>query len=120
MTSPSIGITGTQHGPTVQQFAAVFAWVDRFRKRTDWLNHGDCVGVDAQFAGWWKDMGGWLRSHATPEAIVSASSCIIAMPREEAEQERGGTWLTVRYARKMGTPCLLVLPSGVIVKESWR
>jgi len=141
--TPAIGITGTQHGPTVQQFAAAFAWVDRFRKRTDWLNHGDCIGVDADFAKWWANMGGqlrafppvvrdkraWVPSDITEPAepylvrnrlIVDASSCMVAMPREEVEQERGGTWSTVRYARRVGVPCLLVLPSGVIVKESWR
>lgn len=35
---------------------------------------------------------------------------LIALPKEEKEVQRSGTWATVRYARRAGTPVIILLP----------
>ena len=35
---------------------------------------------------------------------------LIAMPRQPREVLRSGTWATVRYARRAGTPVIILLP----------
>ena len=48
--------------------------------------------------------------------IVDTSDGIIAAPAEAEEQRRGGTWSTVRFARKRGKLLAIVLPDGTVVK----
>lgn len=48
--------------------------------------------------------------------IVNSSDIIIAAPREFEEQSFGGTWYTVRYARKAGKRVLIVYPDGIVVE----
>lgn len=44
--------------------------------------------------------------------IVDASELMVACPAESTEQLRGGTWSTVRYARKVGRELVVILPDG--------
>ncbi len=44
--------------------------------------------------------------------IVDASELMVACPAESTEQQRGGTWSTVRYARKVGRELVVILPDG--------
>ena len=48
--------------------------------------------------------------------IVNASSILAAMPRS-ASEEAGGTWYTVRYARKRGKTIYIIHPDGTIHTE---
>lgn len=43
------------------------------------------------------------------QAIVHQSDILIAAPKYETEELRSGTWATIRYARKMGVP-VVILP----------
>jgi hypothetical protein len=42
--------------------------------------------------------------------IVDECDLLIAAPKRRAEERRSGTWATVRYARKVGRPTLMVWP----------
>jgi hypothetical protein len=51
--------------------------------------------------------------------IVTAADVMIATPSEMVEQERGGTWATIRMTRKAGKPLAVVLPDGFVAFERW-
>jgi hypothetical protein len=44
--------------------------------------------------------------------IVDASHMLIAIPNSPKEEERSGTWSTIRYAQKKGVPVMLIYPDG--------
>jgi len=46
--------------------------------------------------------------------IVDACERLIACPAGMAEEQRSGTWATVRYARKVGKPVTIVWPDGSV------
>ncbi len=103
------------------------------------LTHGCCVGADAEAhaAGLLFKMdvrkrpsnlksqrapceGG--RYVAEPEAplkrnrkIVQNSDILMAAPKGYDEEQRSGTWATIRYARRSGVPVLIIWPDG-----SWK
>lgn len=91
------------------------------------VHHGCCVGADADFHSICHDLDLVIVGHPGPDypdgnlcargltftalrdptphmkrnlAIVNASSIMIAAPFEDTEQQRGGTWATIRMARK--------------------
>lgn len=140
---PAIGITGTQKGATAAQIQTAAPWLAKFRQRTEWLNEGDCVGVDDQISALWRDLDGKLRAFIPDNptkrawreadvvelpapylvrnrAIVDNSAAMIAIPYEMEEQQRGGTWSTWRYAVARKVPTLLILPDGSVRKDNWR
>lgn len=112
-----------------------------------WLSHGDCVGADEQFHRAARLLGFdddsiWvhppeddrLRANcgAPPGRIfrprpyevrnmeiVDLCARLVAAPAEAREQPRGGTWFTVRYARSIGRPIKIILPSGKVRNERW-
>jgi hypothetical protein len=48
--------------------------------------------------------------------IVRESASLIAAPLQAEEQQRSGTWSTVRFARKIGKPVFLILPDGTVLR----
>jgi predicted Rossmann fold nucleotide-binding protein DprA/Smf involved in DNA uptake len=50
-------------------------------------------------------------------SIVHSTISLIAAPFEAEEQPKGGTWYTIRYARKVGNVVVLILPNGTIVQS---
>lgn len=135
------GFTGTQAGMTVAQRNTVFTTmveaVGEFGREGVEARHGDCVGADRDFHLICKGLGLWIvgyppiredrrawcdfNEERAPREyldrnkdIVNQSNVLVACPRSAAEELRSGTWSTVRYARKVGVPVLLVLPSGDI------
>jgi hypothetical protein len=44
--------------------------------------------------------------------IVDETDMLIATPGEFNEQLRSGTWATLRYARKLGRPIIIIWPDG--------
>jgi hypothetical protein len=99
------------------------------------FHHGDCIGVDEQACAaiervWGSPIhthppinsskrayvGGTLylpkeyieRNHD----IVDAVDVLVVIPAEMHEVRRSGTWATYRYAGKVGTRRLLILPNG--------
>ena len=123
-----IGFTGTRHGMTFMQDAAVLRLVDDLHAEHDLtVHHGCCVGADADFHSMCRDLDLVIVGHPGPDyptgelcargltfdalrepmphmkrnaAIVAASQIMIAAPLEMAEQKRGGTWATIRMALK--------------------
>ncbi len=138
-----IGVTGTRKGQSSVQLINASGVLRQYRKQgAVWMHHGDCAGSDDEMAQSWKSFGGKLHSHPpknqshrayvksdAQEAernyldrnrdIVDASTVVIATPAEMVEQQRGGTWSTVRYARMKGKRLLIVLPDGSLRKENW-
>lgn len=51
--------------------------------------------------------------------IVDASGSMIACPAEMQEEQRSGTWATIRYARKRKKDIAIVWPDGTITNEAW-
>jgi len=49
--------------------------------------------------------------------IVGRIHGLIAVPKQDIEERRSGTWATVRYARKLGCPVYVVLSDGRIVRD---
>ena len=103
------------------------------------FHHGCCVGADREAAtiaeetcnivehpGPEEDHRQTRPRHAERRApkghlarnrdIVNECDLLIATPFERAEQQRGGTWYTIRYARKVGKPLLIVFPDGSILQ----
>lgn len=52
--------------------------------------------------------------------IVQSSIIMIAAPRDMNEQPRGGTWHTVRKARKNYKPVFMIFPDGTIKMDKDR
>lgn len=52
------------------------------------------------------------------EAIVRSSEVLIACPGNFVEEQRSGTWMTVRIAEREHVPITIVWPDGRV--EEWR
>src|SRR5262245_13605371 len=128
-----VGFTGTRHGATDAQHAAMRRLLETLTEVT--AHHGDCVGADAQFhaiarALKWRIVihppvddserarceGDESRAPLTHmkrnKAIVDAATLMLAAPYQMTEQELGGTWKTIRMARKAKKPLVIVFPDG--------
>jgi hypothetical protein len=127
-----LGFTGTGKGMSPAQ--ADFLRFRMARGDVTEFHHGDCVGADAEADQIARDYGARIVIHP-PEDWKARAGCyregdimlpeqpylirnhdivddtdeMIAAPRSDIERLRSGTWATVRYARKVGRP-LLVLP----------
>lgn len=96
---------------------------------------GDCVGGDAQFHALAVKHGLWTVGHPPLDrvlrafceydeersptdplvrnsAIVEECTVVFAAPKTPVEQVRSGTWATIRRARLLDKPMLVVLPGG--------
>lgn len=127
-----VGFTGTQRGMTPAQEAGVERLLRGLSPER--VHHGDCIGADAEFHHLATNAGMWIVVHppenqakqalcrgdeARPQKsylarnhdIVDESEMLIAAP-SGPEELRSGTWATVRYARKVGKPVLVVTPDG--------
>ncbi len=130
------GFTGTRYGMTEAQQDALRNYL---AGSSGEFHHGDCVGADAQAhdiadeCGYgiiihppkdyqhraWREVPRHMmkpeQSHfARNRDIVNETTALIATPFEVEEQPRGGTWYTVRYARKCGKTVVLIRPDGTI------
>lgn len=131
----NIGFTGTRHGMTPRQLAALDAELRRHSSGA--LHHGDCIGADEQACGLAKGLAiptvchppknpklrAFTKNTVTlPEQgylarnrdIVDASEMLIAAPSSETEEITSGTWYTIRYARKRQKPILILSPAGEV------
>ena len=127
-----VGFTGTQSGMSDRQLKAASVIVGTLSMRPWVLHHGDCIGADA-------DMHSMAVGHAKTvihppsnpakrayceadevlpalpylkrnRAIVDACDILVATPKSLQEEVRSGTWATVRYARKLKVPVILLDP----------
>ncbi len=132
----TIGFSGTQEGMTDAQKAALRKLLDGGAGE---FHHGDCVGADSEAhdiadeCGYgiilhpptnhskraWREVPKHMMRTEKPylernKDIVMESTSLIAAPLDPIEQQRSGTWSTVRFARKIGKPVFLILPDGTI------
>lgn len=124
------GFTGTREGMTRRQKRAL---VGILKDGGDTFHHGNCIGSDVQAQDLASSGGLTIISHpsnipsmqANTQAhviapmkpplernhdIVDACDVLIAAPRSLTEEQRSGTWATVRYARKVGKPVIILEP----------
>jgi hypothetical protein len=136
-----IGFTGTREGMTVGQIAALTYLLNEKIPRPVEAHHGDCVGADAEFHDLVRELlpGSKIVIHPPIKdthrafkagdevwaqfdyllrnaAIVSESEAVIAAPKSMADQT-GGTWWTIRDARKQKVRLLILEPDGAITYE---
>lgn len=129
-----VGFTGSRRGMTDAQRVAFRAVLQALGPSL--FVHGDCVGADADAHAIARDEGvvvhirpcdfsnmrahclGAARTHPTTtafarnRAIVDGCDVLIATPPTADEQPRGGTWYTIRYARKRLRRAVILAPDG--------
>lgn len=138
-----IGFTGTRKGMTADQYCSVVEILGQREPGVWFAHHGDCMGADSDFHRIAASLGAHVVGHipidnamrafcqvtefAHPKPyaarnadIVRESDVMIACPAESTEQQRGGTWMTIRMARKAGKPLAIVWPDGRVEKERWE
>lgn len=136
-----IGFTGTREGMTDAQKHCVYHLLHEYRPEQ--AHHGDCVGADANFHQLIRELTRdvWIvghppiltkarayctfdeerepgEYHARDRNIVNETDMLIATPKGTSEELRSGTWTTVRYARSISKPILLVWLDGSITEEN--
>jgi hypothetical protein len=130
-----VGFTGTQRGMNEAQWATL--WSLLVPRAPGDFHEGDCIGADDQAAKGARAAGFRIIGHPPSNSskraffqcdelrppadylvrnhrIVDASQEMIATPGEAEEQLRSGTWSTIRYARRIGRPCHVILPDGLL------
>jgi hypothetical protein len=136
-----VGFTGTRHGITPDQYAALRDWLDEHEVTA--AHHGCAVGADEAFAvlasraaihvvGHPPDNDRLVSERALlcndecrdPEpylvrnrAIIDACDVLLACPRGTAEEQRSGTWSTIRYARRCRRRLVIIWPNGTVETE---
>jgi len=130
------GFTGTRKGCTTEQITALRALMRGFTEASI-FGHGDCVGADADAHKIVREVSaariilhpptkGDLRAYCkadeerTPAPylvrnrhIVDEADVLIACPAGP-ETSSGGTWSTVRYARRHNVEHIVIMPNGGI------
>lgn len=135
-TKSSIGFTGTRDGMTEAQKTTLASLL---REHSGEFHHGDCLGADAQAHDLAKAAGlepvahppliSALRAYKQTNKvyepadylqrnreIVDETTVLFATPKEFEEQPKGGTWYTIRYAKKRGRIPVVILPDGRITQ----
>lgn len=120
-----VGYTGTRHGMSVPQARHVGDILSSLAPAGIIAHHGDCEGGDAEFHVECRvqhatsiiihpgPVGDVHRAHCLADvtlppmphmrrnrAIVDISAIMIGAPFEDEPQDRGGTWATIRMARR--------------------
>lgn len=114
----TLGFTGTRRGMTTQQQAQL-AWLLQVlhggTRTYEVFHHGAAIGADSEAALLAKRYGWQIVEHPAGDMplrrnrdIVRACDLLIAAPLENTEQQRGGTWYTVRVARQFRKPVIML------------
>lgn len=139
MTEIHVGFTGTQDGLTFEQETTLHDLLAEGHGH-GYFHHGDCIGSDAEADALAKETGYTRVIHPPLKEskrafcgmdddddaivyepkdylvrnhdIVDACDILIATPNSDQETLRSGTWATVRYARKVGKPYIIIFPDG--------
>jgi hypothetical protein len=127
-----VGFTGSRHGMSLIQQDVLMVQLHQLGVTE--LHHGDCRGSDEQADSIAKLLGimrvahpptgSGLRAYCTAEVILAVApflqrnhdivqdtQLLIAAP-DRGEFLRSGTWATVRYARRLSLPIMIILPDG--------
>ncbi len=129
------GFTGTRAGMTEHQQKALELILYDCSKATAAFHHGGCHGADCeahviafvltsvvvhpgdagQHGKWEKhldtcELRPWKPYLERNRVIVDGCTVLIAAPKSLTEELRSGTWATIRYARKIGRPVIILDP----------
>lgn len=131
-----VGFTGTQVGATVSQLSSLGALLKVLAPEE--FHHGDCIGADAEAHRVAKSLAipivihppdvnakrAFCREYAETRRplpylernreVVDETDVMIAMPKDNQEVKRSGTWATVRYAQKADKTTFVIWPDGGI------
>lgn len=144
MVMNAIGFTGTRYGMSRIQRDVVgdILCELRLKLKCEEFHHGCCVGADSESAALARDLGYILVGHPASgtgslramfrsdkeyrplsplrrnKIIVESVMLMIAAPFSTEAGQRGGTWYTVRYARKQEKPLMIVYRDGSTVEEN--
>lgn len=139
--SPIVAFTGTRRGMSQMQFDRFEFECKKIGKMSE-FHHGDCVGADVQAAtsielsklcteihswpGNIKSLNAgfkaWCR-HPPMDCLrrnrlmVDEADIVIACPLELSEQNHGGTWYTIKYARTKAVPLVICWRDGTVSEE---
>lgn len=131
-----IGFTGTQNGMTDQQRRVVALKLSLVDGQSE-FHHGCCVGADEQ-ASWLAVAFNFVIVEHPPinktkistnlpepdkkvgdkdyldrnHDIVDMTERLIATPKGFHEEQRSGTWATIRYAQRNHKPVTIIWPDG--------
>lgn len=133
----SLCFTGTRNGLTQQQVDTLCECLRELQPKI--CRHGDCVGADKNFHDLVRLLlpsagiliypsnilglraycgGDVILKTADPldrnRSMVDASEYVVACPGERMEQQRSGTWSTIRYAKKSNKNMTVVYPDGSV------
>lgn len=136
----NVGVTASREGLTLAQVRAGRALVSGLENVV--LHHGDCVGGDYQLHALFAEIFADLRVVLHPpkseacrawtfgdevrppkdfllrnKDIVNETNVLLAFP-DGPEVVRSGTWSTVRYAKKVKKPWVVIYPDGRIERSS--
>lgn len=145
MNFKSLGFTGTRQGMTAQQMVAVDEWFKANGEKFTGFLHGCAIGADAWMAqyvdkahqficsfGYPSNTKGQRSTRAVEASdsvyapapplernrdIVNFCDTLLACPAKMEEEQKSGTWYTIRYARKHKKPIVIVWPDGTITNE---
>ena len=140
-----LGFTGTRKGLTPPQMEAVVKWFNSTGDVFTGFLHGCAIGADAWMAKFIRNQDRYIPLYAYPcnisdqtshdaikisdsvyeaepplkrnRTIVDYCNTLLACPADMQEEQRSGTWATIRYARKSGKPIVIVWPDGTLTKE---
>lgn len=132
-----IGFTGTRDGLTEKQSRSLVAWLTQNAPFTA-AHHGDCVGADSHFHSACRNLEGYTKMHLHPcdldnfragrdadvmyqskpplarnKDIVAKCDVLLACPKGPEEQ-RSGTWSTVRVAKRAKKRAVIFWPDGTV------
>jgi len=116
-----VGFTGTQEGLTKIQKIMLIEFLVNNVFQIEEVAHGDCIGADAEFHSICYQLGIKIvihpplnpkkRAYCTSpyvlepkeyiernHNIVDSSTLLLATPKLLREEQRSGTWATIRYA----------------------
>ena len=137
-----VSFTGTRRGLTEEQRTSLKKIFTEAKATV--FTHGDCVGADYDAHMVAHEMGLTIRKRpcyldtqrafaeegetvADPEApldrnkkIVDEGKILVACPGQDFEERRSGTWYTIRYARKINKPLVIIWPNGQPQFENWK
>lgn len=98
----SFGATVTLHPPTDPKYRA-------------FCGQSDCVVFDTTIT---------IRPEKTyfirDRDVVDESDVVVGLPKKPWEEDHGGTWYTINYAREQEKPLAIVWPNGLISYERWN
>jgi predicted Rossmann fold nucleotide-binding protein DprA/Smf involved in DNA uptake len=109
-----VGFTGTRQGMSASQRKQL-QWVLTEAFPVARVIHGGAVGADREAHVIADDAEIATTVHpagrdplARNRRIVAECDLLIAAPRENLEEQRSGTWATIRYARQAGKPVVML------------